>query len=307
MKHLLIDTDTASDDAIAIIMALREPSVKVEAITVVAGNCPLDRAVKNALISIEQADTYQPPVYAGLAKPIMRDLHTCENVHGDDGLGNMFLPDAKLDIHAGHAVDKIIEYAHRFPGELELITIGPLSNVALALLKEPDLGKLIKQVYIMGGAGLGPGNITPVAEFNFWVDAEAAHVVMESDLKKTIVGWDVCMGETFINQDDIATLNALGSRGQFTVRCNATLIEFNKALKKDGFDLPDPTCIAVAMYPEMVKQSRHIYGCIEYQSPTTYGQFVLDQFAVTGNKPNVNIVTELDAQAFKQKLFELMA
>jgi len=179
MRHFLIDTDTASDDAVALLMALREPSVRVGAITVVAGNCPLDIGVRNALISVELAGTYAPPVYAGMSQPLLRELVTSEHVHGQDGLGNMDLPAPASEKQSGHAVDKIIEMAHCFPGELEIITLGPLTNLAMAILKEPSLPDLIQRVYIMGGAGLGPGNITPVAEFNFYVDAEAAHLVIQ--------------------------------------------------------------------------------------------------------------------------------
>ncbi len=307
MRHFLIDTDTASDDAVALLMALREPAVKVEAITVVAGNCPLETCVKNALISVEQADTYAPPVYAGMTKPMFQDLMTSEFVHGDDGMGNMDLPAPTLKQQSEHVVDAIIKLAHQFAGELEIITLGPLTNVAMALLKEPALPDLIKRVYIMGGAGLGPGNITPVAEFNFFVDAEAIHLVMESKLPKTVVGWDVCMTETFINQTDIAQLNSLGPLGQFAVRCNASLIEFNKGWGKDGFDLPDPTTVAVALYPEMITEQFEAYGEIEYKSEKTYGQFIIDQLKVTKQLPNFTAVTKIDAQHFKQKLFELLS
>lgn len=307
MRHFLIDTDTASDDAVALLMALREPAVKVEAITVVAGNCPLKTCVKNALISVEKVDTYSPPVFAGMTQPIFRELFTSEFVHGQDGMGNMNLPSPILEKQPGHAVDMIIEMAHSFPGELEIITLGPLTNLAVALLKEPKLPDLVKRTYIMGGAGLGPGNITPVAEFNFFVDAEATHLVMKSKLAKTVIGWDVCMAETFINQPDIAYLNSLGPLGEFAVRCNASLIEFNKGWGKDGFDLPDPTAVAVALYPDIVSKQFDAYGYVEYKSEQAYGQFIIDQLQLTRKPHNVTIITEIDAHRFKQKLFQLLS
>ncbi|WCE30775.1 nucleoside hydrolase [Vibrio sp. SCSIO 43137] len=307
MRKFLIDTDTASDDAVALLMALREPEVSIEAITTVCGNCPLDTASKNALVTIEKAATYAPPVYKGMARPILRDLHTCENVHGEDGMGDMNLPEPSLMVAEGNAVDKIIEYAYAFPGELEIITIGPLTNVAMAIRKDPAIQGLIKHIYIMGGTGLGPGNITPVAEFNFWVDAEAASIVIQADVEKTVIGWDVCMDETFLNQQDIAQLNECGELGQFSVRCNKTLIEFNKSLGKDGFDLPDPTAVAVALYPELIVSQFSTFGEIEHKSDKCYGQFMLDRFNVTGNKHNVNIITKIDASGFKNKLIELLS
>ena len=306
MKHFLIDTDTASDDAVALLMALREPSVRVEAITVVAGNCPLDISVRNALISIELAGTYAPPVYAGMPQPLLRELLTSEHVHGQDGLGNMDLPSPTSEKQSGHAVDTIIEMAHRFPGELEIITLGPLTNLAMAILKEPTLPDLIKRVYIMGGTGLGPGNITPVAEYNFYVDAEAAHLIIQSKLTKTVIGWDVCMAESFLNRSDIAHLNSLGALGEFAVRTSASLIEFTKGLGKDGFGPADQTAVAVALYPDIVTKQFDAYGYVEYKSEKAYGQFIIDQFQATGKPHNVTAITEIDAKQFKEKLFQLL-
>ena len=307
MRHFLIDTDTASDDAVALLMALREPSVKVKAITVVAGNCPLETCVKNALISVEQAGTYTPPVYAGMPQPLLRELVTSEYVHGQDGLGNMDLPSPTLEKQSGHAVDIIIEMARRFPGELEIITLGPLTNLAMAILKEPTLPDLIKRVYIMGGAGLGPGNITPVAEYNFCADAEAAHLIIQSKLAKTVIGYDVCMAETFINHSDIAHLKSLGSLGEFAVRSVSSLIEFHKGLGNDGFGLADPTAVAVALYPDIVTKQFDAYGYVEYKSEKAYGQFIIDQLQLTGNPHNVTAITEIDAKQFKEKLFQLLS
>ncbi len=307
MRHFLIDTDTASDDAVALLMALREPSVRVEAITVVAGNCPLEIGVKNALISIEQAGTYAPPVYAGMHQPLFRDLLTGQHVHGQDGLGNQNLPSPALEKQSGHAVDIILEMARRFPGELEIIALGPLTNLAMAILKEPTLPDMIKRVYIMGGAGLGQGNITPVAEFNFYVDAEAAHLVIQSKLVKTVIGYDVCLEETFINPSDITHLNSLGSLGEFVVRSVKTVIEYHKSLGKDGFGLPDPTAVVVAFYPDIVTKQFDVYGYVEYKSEKAYGQFNIDQLHATDNPHNVTAITEIDAKQFKEKLFQLLS
>jgi purine nucleosidase len=307
MKHFLIDTDTASDDAVALLMALREPSVRVEAITVVAGNCPLEIGVKNALISIEQAGTYAPPVYAGMQQPLFRDLLTGQHVHGQDGMGNQNLPSPALEKQSGHAVDIIIEMALRFPGELEIIALGPLTNLAMAILKEPTLPDMIKRIYIMGGAGLGQGNITPVAEFNFYVDAEAAHLVIQSKLVKTVIGYDVCLEETFINPSDITHLNSLGSLGEFVVRSVKTVIEYHKSLGKDGFGLPDPTAVVVAFYPDIVTKQFDVYGYVEYESEKAYGQFIIDQLHATDNPHNVTVITEIDAKQFKEKLFQLLS
>lgn len=307
MKRFLIDTDTASDDAVALLMALREPSVKVEAITVVAGNCPLEIGVRNALISIEKAGTYAPPVYAGMPQPLLRELVTSEYVHGQDGLGNMNLPPPTIEKQSGHAVDTIIEMARRFPGELEIITLGPLTNLAMAILKEPTLPKLIKRSYIMGGAGLGPGNITPVAEFNFYVDAEAAHLVLQSNLAKTVIGWDICMADSFLNRSDIAHLKSLGALGEFAARASGSLIEFTKGLGMDGFGPADQTAVAIALYPDLVTKQFDVYGYVEYKSENAYGQFIIDQLQLSGKPHNVTVITEIDATQFKEKLYQLLS
>lgn len=306
MRHVLIDTDTASDDAVALIMALRDPRVRVEAITVVAGNVPVDLGVRNALCTVEAARTYAPPVYRGAPKPMLRELFTAEFVHGSDGMGEMNLPEPALQVSDGHAVDRMIEVIRRFPGEIEIITLGPLTNLALACLKEPDIAPLVKSVTIMGGAGFGPGNVTPVSEFNIFADAEAAQIVINSGLPLTFVGWDVSTDETFITQADLDRLTASGSEiAAFCVRCNATLKRYNlEAWGKIGIDLPDPTTVAAALEPDIVTDQVRVYSYVEYRSRDTYGQMVLDPHLLIGQPANVTIVRKIDAARFKQMLFD---
>ncbi|HHF0522389.1 TPA: nucleoside hydrolase [Vibrio alginolyticus] len=308
MRHLLIDTDTASDDAVALLMALREPSVKVEAITTVAGNCAIPQCKRNALICVEKAATYVPPVYAGMTKPLFREHFTSHHIHGEDGMGDMNLPEPDLTVEEMHAVDALIEYSYLFKGELEIVTLGPLTNIAMAVLKDPNFANNIKQVYVMGGAGMTPGNITPLAEFNFFVDAEAVHLVLESGLPLTIVGWEIGMGEAFIGEDDMRRLNQLGDLGQFSVRCNKVLMEFNAGrTDRVGFDLPDPTTMAVALYPDIVEQSIESYSWIEYKSERSYGHYIIDSTNLIDQPANAKVVTKIRDGAFKEKLFALLA
>lgn len=172
MRHILIDTDTGSDDVWAIIAALRATEdVHVDAITVVCGNVPLEICVKNALIATEVADTYFPPVYSGMSRPIVKEkLFSADYVHGSDGLGEMNLPYPAHQPEKQHAVDALVEHIMASDGELELITLGPLTNVAMAYLKEPAIAKKLKKLWIMGGTGYDQGNATPAAEFNVYVD-----------------------------------------------------------------------------------------------------------------------------------------
>lgn len=305
MRRLIIDTDTASDDAVALILALREPEVHVEAIMVVAGNVPIELAVKNALLSVETANTYCPPVYQGMAKPLLRDLFTSEFVHGEDGMGNIDSPKPGLAIQPEHAVDALISMAQESRGDLELITLGPLTNIAMACLKAPDsMGKL-KRITIMAGAGIGSGNITPVAEFNAFVDAEALSIVLQSEIPIFLVGWDVSMGRTFIDEDDIRYLLETGSPiATFCVRCNQSLQEFNlKRLEKRGFDLPDPATVAAAIYPETVLETWEAYTYVETKNESTYGQVIIDYMHLLNKSPNAVICRSLDGKMFKERLF----
>src|ERR1035441_8187806 len=172
-RPILIDTDTASDDAVALIMALRSPLVDVRAITVVAGNCGVDKATSNALYTAELCGS-NVPIYCGAAKPLHRDLQTADWFHGKDGLGDHgFAPSART-ASPGHAVDALIDTIESNPG-IEIITLGPLTNLALALDRRPALARSIGRLVVMGGAPCCEGNVTPAAEFNIWVDPEAAH------------------------------------------------------------------------------------------------------------------------------------
>lgn len=307
MRKIIIDTDTASDDAVAIIMALREKEVCVEAITVVAGNVPIDLAVKNALISVEKAGTYTPPVYKGMAKPVMRELYTSEFVHGEDGMGDMDLEEPVLQVEQEHAVDAMLRIIEASDEPIELITLGPLTNVAMACLKAPDTMKKLKRVSIMGGAGLASGNITPVAEFNIYVDAEAAQIVINAGLNLYFVGWDVSMGTSFINKEDMDYLMESGSDiAKFCVRCNKALEKFNlERLGHIGFDLPDPATVAAALYGDMV-ENYDAYCYVDYTSEKGYGQLVIDDMHIEQKTPNATFCSQLNGQLFKEKLFQLI-
>ncbi|MET3288565.1 UNVERIFIED_CONTAM: purine nucleosidase [Brevibacillus sp. OAP136] len=309
MRKFLIDTDTASDDAIALMMALREPTIQVEAITVVCGNLSVDQAVKNALNTIEAINTYAPPVYRGMHKPIMRPLFTSEYVHGSDGMGNMHLPAPTGKAEDMHAIDAIIHHIMANPHELEVVTLGPMTNLALAYLKEPRIAEYVKRVIVMGGQGLGPGNVTPVAEFNFYVDAEAVEIVLQSGMPLTFVGWDVSMDKTFIDEGDIERIAALQTPlSDFTLSCTKVLQEHNLSqYGRRGFDLPDPTAMAVAIWPDMVRAEFETYGYMETKSEQTYGQLIIDRFHVHQKPANVTICQEIDADRFKQKLLELLS
>lgn len=306
MQRILIDTDTASDDAVAMILALREPDVQVEAITVVAGNLPIGLAVKNALISIQVANTYQPPVFRGMAKPLLRDLFTSEFVHGIDGMGDMNLPEPTLSVQSEHAVDALIRIIEANPYELELVTLGPLTNIAMVCLKSPETIKKLKRITIMGSAGLGSGNITPVAEFNIYVDAEAMQIVLASGAPIFLVGWDACLGNAFLDAQEIQKLAKSGSPiAEFCLRCNRSVQEFNlQRFDSVGIDLPDPSAMVAALYPDTVLETLEVYAEVETKGDKTYGQVIIDTMGLLEKSPNVTLCKSLDGAKFKQRLFD---
>src|ERR1700756_5660216 len=219
-RTLLIDTDTASDDAVALIMALRSTSVRVAAITVVAGNVPVAQATSNALFTVELCGA-DVPVYSGAEAPLLRKLAIADWFHGADGLGDHGYKPAERRAEPGHAVDALIQTVRDNPG-IEIVTLGPLTNLAMALLREPKLAAYVQRCVVMGGAPCCVGNVTPAAEFNIWVDAEVARIVARSGLPLEMVGWHLCRGDALLNQAEIDRVLALKNPvAEFAIRCNS--------------------------------------------------------------------------------------
>ena len=213
MRHFLIDTDTASDDAVALVMALRDPHVQIEAITVVAGNVSLDQGLQNALYTVELCQK-QVPVYRGMAAPILRPLETAQDIHGQDGMGDIGLPLSGWIPAAGHAVDIIRETINRHPSEITIVALAPLTNIAMAILLDPPLASKVKECIIMGGTAQGIGNINPVAEFNIWVDPEAAKIVFSSQMPITMVDWYTSTAFATVSPTEASTLRNIGNASQ---------------------------------------------------------------------------------------------
>jgi purine nucleosidase len=255
---ILIDTDTASDDAVALVMALRSPEVSVEAITVVAGNVSLEQGSRNARYTVELCGA-DVPVYEGAARPLLRDAYSAQYFHGQDGLGDQGYPPPRRPAAQGHAVDVILETVRAHPG-LILVTLGPLTNLALALLRAPEAFGQVGRCVVMGGAACTVGNVTPAAEYNIWCDPEAARICFRSGLPIEMVGWELCRGKAVLNAADIARCRAIGTpEAHFTVDCNAAALEANRRLfDEDGIGLPDPVAMAVALDPGVVtRRSGH--------------------------------------------------
>lgn len=299
MIRMLIDTDTASDDAVALVLALRNPAVRVEAITVVAGNVPLDQGVQNALYTAEICGA-TVPVYAGRAAPLLRPLETAQQVHGGDGMGDIGLPVRGRAPAPGHAADVLIERIGREPGQLTLVTLGPLTNVALALLRAPELARQVARCVVMGGASDGYGNITPASEYNFWVDPEAARIVFGSGMPITMVGWDISRRYAVFNQAEAMRVRAIGTPlAHFCIDIQRVVHEWVRGhTHLPGFDLPDPIAMAVAIDPAVATRTTMAPVHIEAGDGPCRGQSVLDHLGMLGRPHAQEVVLEADRARF---------
>jgi purine nucleosidase len=285
-RTFLIDTDTASDDAVALIMALRSPEVRVAAITVVAGNVPLQQATSNALYTAELCGS-DVPVYSGAAAPLLRKLVTADWFHGQDGLGDHGYKPARRRAEPSHAVDAIIETVLANPG-IEVVTLGPLTNVALALSREPKLAAAVSRCIVMGGAPCCEGNVTPAAEFNIWVDPEAARIVFSAGLPIEMVGWHLCRGEAALNQQEIEAVLAFKTPlAEFSIRSNSTAAQaYFTQTGETGICLPDPVTMSIALNPRLCASSSSHFVDIETSSDLTRGMTVVDRLNVAADSRN---------------------
>ena len=308
MPDLLVDTDTGSDDAVALLLAALDPSVRISAVTTVAGNVPLPLATRNALISLERADAGAVPVHEGCDRPMLRPLHTGQEVHGEDGMGDIGLPDPAAAPSGGHAVDAILDLARRRPGELTLVTLGPLTNIAAALLRDRSLLTRFRHVVCMIGAPDMVGNVSATAEFNAWADPEAARIVAEAATpdRVTWVGWDVSRKDTVITPADQERLRALGTPvAAFAHEINRKVAEWASAVTGlGGYDLPDPVAMAVALRPGLVTESEKAHVRISLD-PETRGQTHPDR-RVVADPPNVTLVRRVDEGGFKDLLMDAL-
>jgi len=302
LRTFVVDTDTASDDAVALAMALRHPDVRVAAITVVAGNVPLGQAVQNALYTREVAGG-DAPVFAGRERPAGAPLHTAQHVHGQDGMGDIGLPLAGREPDAGDAVEMLVELIRAQPGEVELVTLGPLTNVAEAFRQAPDLPPALRRMVIMGGTADAVGNVAPVAEFNVWADPEAARTVFRSGAPIEMVGWDISRTYAVFTPEQSAWLAGLGPVGRFSASIQGKVDEFARThTQLDGYDLPDPIAMAIALDPEVATLRRRLHVDVEVTGELTRGQTVVDHLGVGGGAANAEVVLEASRGRFEDVL-----
>jgi len=301
-RAFLIDTDVASDDAVALIMALRSPVAQVVAITTVAGNVDVRQASRNALYTAELCGA-DVPVYLGAEKPLVRGHVSADWFHGRDGLGDHGYPAPRRGPENESAVDAMIRAIESHPG-LEMVTLGPLTNVGLALQKKPEIAGEVSRCVIMGGAPCCEGNVTPAAEYNIWCDPEAARIVAGSGMPVELVGWHLCRGEAALSPGDIAEVLRLGTPlARFAIECNSRAQEaYLEQTGEHGIALPDPVAMAVALDPSIVTwQSEHFLE-IETESELTRGMTVVDRLNVAANERNRGVWGSRLATGHKAKI-----
>ena len=299
-KKIIIDTDPGQDDAVAILLALASPDeIDVLGITAVAGNVPLALTQKNARIICELAGRTDVPVFSGCDCPIGRTLVTAEHVHGKTGLDGPVLPDPQMPLQDLHAVDFIIQTLREHPsGTITLCPLGPLTNIATALTKAPDIAKKIAAIVLMGGAYFEVGNITPTAEFNIYVDPEAADIVFRSGIDITVMPLDVTH-KALVTKSRNDAFRALGTQVGNAV---AEMTDFFERFDKEkygsaGAPLHDPCVTAYLIQPELFS-GRYINVEIETHSELTRGMSVADWWRVTDRPANATFIGDLDANGF---------
>jgi purine nucleosidase len=299
-RSLVIDTDTASDDAIALLLAVREPSVDVRAVTVVAGNVPLDLAVRNAIVTLDLCGGADIPVHAGCAEPLTRRLDTAQFVHGEDGMGGATLPDPSRSTTTDDAVGALLDIAATEPGRHDLVTLGPLTNVATALERDPELLTRFGHTYLMAGSPDGVGNVDALGEYNVWADPEAATAVLAAPGAKTMIGWNISRQYAVMSSAEQEALAAVGPLGRFAIDINGDVEQYCLATGLAGFDLPDPVAMAVALDDRIITESTEEWLVVGLDGPTRGCTIPDRRFGRPA--PNLRVVWSVDEAAFKQRL-----
>lgn len=305
-RRIILDTDPGQDDAVAMLLALASPDeLDVLAVVAVAGNVPLARTVANACRVLELAERADIPVFAGCSRPLRRGAVTAEHVHGPTGLDGSGLPDPSMAPRSTHGVDYLIETLRLSPpGSITLCTLGPLTDIAVALIKAPDIAPRIAAIVMMAGAYFEGGNITPTAEFNVFADPEAADVVLRSGVAVTMAPLDVTH-QVLVTPERLETLRSIGNRAG---RAVAGMLGFSENFDRGkygwaGAPLHDPNVIAYLLRPDLY-QGRTVNVAIETTSELTLGMTVADWWQVTDRPRNVHFLRSVDAEGFFDLLTE---
>jgi len=311
MQRIILDTDTATDDAIAILLALHAPNIRIEAITIAVGNVDYDQETRNALYTLQIAGKASTvPVYQGSRRPIVRAVHgTATYVHGADGMGNSNFPAPRQQVESEYAIDAIIRLVETYPNEITIVGIGGLTNIALALLRKPSIAPLIKGITFMGGFYKFYGNVTPTGTFNIWVDPEAARIVFQSGVPITTCGFDISVKSSIFTDADYTRVEQLGTPlAKFFLDINKVRRAYCKEHQKmNGSNHPDAITVAIVIDPTIVTQTIRRYCDIECSGELTTGTMIVDELEIYKKPANTTLVIEADERKFKEMVFKVLA
>lgn len=305
-RSIIIDTDTAADDCFALLIGLLDPRADLKAVTIVAGNVGFEQQVHNALLTIGLAGRLgEIPVHRGADRPLIKPWRSASEVHGD-GVGGLRRTATDDTVSDEHAVDALVRLAAAQPGEIWVVAIGPLTNIALAVRKDPAFAANLGGLVIMGGSINGRGNITPVAEYNIYVDPEAAQIVAEAGIADVqVVSWDpLTLRQGVFDDTDVAAVGALGTAlSRFFVRANQATFDFDKTVGIAGSTHPDSLSVLVAIDPDVVTERQRYAMAIEVASELTRGTTVFS----TQGEPNVTAIMAIDRERFVTALHTVLS
>lgn len=305
-QRIVLDVDPGIDDALAILLALASPEVELAGLTVTGGNCPLEDGVRNGLSVLALGGAQHIPLAAGVALPLIRPPITAADTHGATGLGYATLPPSPAAPVHEHAVDLLIREILAAPGEVTVVAVAPLTNIALAVRKEPRIITAVREVIVMGGALRADGNVTALAEFNVYVDPHAAHIVLHSGMPITLIPWDITRNVQMTQAHVDRLLSLGGPIPTFIADATRFYIEFHQSYF--GFSacsINDPAALALAFLPDLAKL-QSIYVDVELTGTLTMGKTVGDFFKQSERPPNVKLVTEFDSARFLDLFLERM-
>jgi purine nucleosidase len=310
--RLIIDTDAGVDDALAMMLAFVHPTASIEAITTVTGNTDVDSVVKNVL-TIQQVMGADVPVYRGADLPLISGwMHTTADIHGRDGLGDWVErpQNKRTSVESEHAAVALVRLANQYPNELTLVVLGPMTNIALAVRLDPTFPAKIKRLVFMGGTTSAVGNTEVfTAEFNIWVDPEAAHIVLDSFKEAEMVSWETTLRHpwTWEQFDRLAGITST-PYGRFFNGITAFWSRIARTIHGfSGFLLPDPLAMAVALEPELVVRSERRFMAVELNGKWTRGETIIDYPSLSKQSPNTQVIHEIDHQRLYEMFEQLLS
>ncbi|MBN1314374.1 MAG: nucleoside hydrolase [Anaerolineales bacterium] len=305
-KRIILDTDPGIDDSLAILLALASEEIQLEGLTIVHGNCSVQQGTKNALSVLELAQAKQIPVFMGCELPLVQPSLLAPETHGNFGIGYAQPPQPTIMAQEQHAVDYLIDHILANPGEITLVPIGPLTNLAIAIRKEPRVVEAVKEVFIMGGAIRHEGNTTPLAEFNTYVDPHAAYIVYHSGMPITLAPLDVTY-QCILRPADVERLRRINSPiTEFVAEATRFYMEFHDEYQSiDGCVINDPLALALTFYPDLCIYEEH-YVDVDIAGGVSMGNTFADFYRMTKKQPNMRVALGVKPRDFIEFFLERM-